>query len=123
MDTPTTSSGSRGPQAKRTFAGAARFTVADVAAALVVLGSALWWVSGCKSAGGVDTLAQCGMLQRNFLAIGAPLVLFLGGAWAFVRTIQVWRARGRWWIWQGAGWFMLLLMLVFLMMTAPLAAL
>jgi hypothetical protein len=35
----------------------------------------------------------------------------------------VWRARGRWWIWQGAGWFLLMLMLVVLGMTAPVALL
>ncbi len=112
------SSGAGGPEAKRTFARAARFTAADVATALVVLGLALWWVDGCSSGQGLE---RCGVLQRNFLAIGAPLVLFLGGGWAFVRTIQVWRARGRWWIWQGAGWFMLLLMLVVLVMTVPIA--
>jgi hypothetical protein len=121
VNTPTMSSGAGGPEAKRTFARAARFTAVDVAAALVVLGLALWWVDGCKSGHGLDALSRCGALQRNFLAIGAPLVLFLGGVWAFVRTIQVWRARGRWWIWQGAGWFMLLLMLVVLQMTVPIA--
>lgn len=121
MNTPTTSSGAGGPEAKQTFASAARFTAVDVGAALVVFGLALWWVDGCKSGRGLDTLARCGALQRNFLAIGAPLVLFLGGVWAFVQTIQVWRARGRWWIWQGAGWFMLLLMLVVLAMTVPVA--
>jgi hypothetical protein len=29
--------------------------------------------------------------------------------------------RGRWWIWQGAGWFLLVLTLVVLMMIAPVA--
>jgi hypothetical protein len=57
------------------------------------------------------------------LAIGAPLILFLGGVGAFVCTFRVWRARGRWWIWQGAGWFLLMLMLVVLGMTAPVALL
>ena len=122
MDTPTMSSGADGAQAKRTFAAAARFTAVVVAAALVVLGLALLWVNGCKSGGG-DALANCGPLQRNLLAIGSPLILLFGGVWAFVRTIQLWRARGRWWIWQGAGWFMLVLMLVMLMMTAPAALL
>lgn len=121
MNTPTMSAGSDGPEAKRTFARAARFTASVVVATLVVLGLGLWAVAGCKSGRGVDALDRCGALQRNFLAIGAPVVLFLGGAWAFVRTIQDWRARRRWWIWQGAGWFMLLLMLVVLVMTAPAA--
>jgi hypothetical protein len=112
------SSGANSAQAKRTFAAAARFTAVVVAAALLVLGLALLWVNGCKSRGDA-ALANCVPLQRNFLAIGSPMILLLGGVWAFVRTIQVWRARGRWWIWQGAGWFMLLLMLVVLAMTAP----
>lgn len=123
MTTPTTSSGNTGPEAKQVFASAARFTAIDVSIALVVLGLALWWVGGCKSGQGPDALARCGTLQRNFLAVGAPLVLFLGGAWAFACTIKLWRARGRWWIWQGAGWFMLLLMAVVLMMTVPIALL
>jgi hypothetical protein len=47
--------------------------------------------------------------------------LLLGGIGAFVRTYRVWRAGGRWWIWQGAGWFLLVLMLLELTMTAPMA--
>jgi hypothetical protein len=122
MNTPTMSSGSNSAEARKTFAAAARFVAAFVAMALVVLGLALVWVSGCKSSGD-DPLAHCGAVQRNFLAIGPPLVLFVGGAWAFVRTIRVWRAQRRWWIWQGAGWFLLALMIVVLTMTAPMALL
>jgi hypothetical protein len=117
------SSGSDSAEGRRTFAGAARFAAVVVVVALVVLGLALWWVSGCKTAAGADQLANCGRLQRNTLAIGAPLILFLGGVGAFVRTIQIWRASGRWWIWQGAGWFLLALMLVVLTMTGSAALL
>lgn len=117
------SSGSGGPEGKKTFAAAARFTAVVVVAALLVLGLALVWVNGCKSGGDQDTLAHCGVVQRNVLAIAPPLVLLLGGAWAFVRTIQLWRASGRWWIWQGAGWFLLALMMVVLVMTVPAALL
>ena len=117
------SSGSDSAEAKRTFAAAVRLTAVVVVVALIALGLGLLWVNGCKSGGGPDALAACGALQRNFLAIGAPVVLFLGGVAAFVRTIQVWRASGRWWVWQGAGWFMLALMLVVLFMTVPRALL
>ncbi|MDT5069960.1 MAG: hypothetical protein QOK02_6115 [Mycobacterium sp.] len=41
-----------------------------------------------------------------------PLILFAGGVGAFGKTYQVWRARGTWPIWHGAGWFLLTLMLV-----------
>jgi hypothetical protein len=81
----------------------------------------LLWGSGCKSGTGAEALAQCGGAQRNLLGIGSPLILLLGGLGAFARTYQVWRARGRWWIWQGAGWFLLVLMLVVLTMTVPVA--
>ena len=54
---------------------------------------------------------------------GAPVILFLGGFGAFIQTYRVWRAGGGWWIWQGAGWFLLVLMLVVLAMTGPSALL
>ena len=123
MNTPTMSSGSNSPEAKRTFAAAARLVAVFVVASLTVLGLALVWVSGCKSGGADDVLAHCGAVRRNFLAFGPGVVLFVGGIWAFARTIQVWRAEGRWWIWQGAGWFLLTLMLVMLGMAAPMALL
>ncbi|HZN81030.1 MAG TPA: hypothetical protein VFC01_15295 [Mycobacterium sp.] len=121
MNTPTMSSGSHGEQAKRTFTAALRFAGVIVAVAMLVLALGLLWVSGCKSGTGDEALAQCGGVQRNLLGIGSPLILLLGGLAAFVRTYQIWRACGRWWIWQGAGWFLLVLMLVVLTMTVPVA--
>lgn len=41
-----------------------------------------------------------------------PAVLLIGGVGAFVKTYRVWRAAGTWPIWQGAGWFLLSLMLL-----------
>jgi len=41
-----------------------------------------------------------------------PAILFAGGVGAFVRTYREWKARGAWPAWQGAGWFLLVLMLV-----------
>jgi uncharacterized membrane protein HdeD (DUF308 family) len=41
-----------------------------------------------------------------------PAVLLVGGIGAFVKTYRVWREEGAWPAWQGAGWFLLLLMLV-----------
>ena len=120
MDTPTMSSGG-GEQGKRMFAVAVRFAGLVVAVAMVVLVLGLVWVNGCKSGTGDEALAHCGVVQRNVLGIGSPLILLLGGLGAFVRTYQVWRAGGRWWIWQGAGWFLLVLMLVVLTMTVPVA--
>ncbi len=41
-----------------------------------------------------------------------PGLLFLGGLGAFGRTLALYRSGGTWPIWQGAGWFLLTLMLV-----------
>jgi hypothetical protein len=41
-----------------------------------------------------------------------PAILFAGGVGAFVRTYREWKADGAWVAWQGAGWFLLVLMLV-----------
>jgi hypothetical protein len=106
---------------RRTFAAAVRFVGLVVAVAMLVLVLGLLWVSGCKSGTGDEALANCGAVQRNLVGIGSPLILLLGGLGAFVRTYQVWRAGGRWWIWQGSGWFLLVLMLVVLTMTVPVA--
>jgi hypothetical protein len=35
-----------------------------------------------------DTVA-CGPVQRTLLAIGAPVILFIGGLWSFLRTYQL----------------------------------
>ena len=61
-------------------------------------------------------------MQRTLLALGAPVILLIGGLWAFVRTYQLWRERGTWWAWQGAGWFLLILMLLALTMGLPIIA-
>ena len=115
------SSGSDSAEGRRTFGAAVRFAAVVIVVALAVLGLAMWWVSDCKSGTGSDQLANCGALQRDTLAGGAPLILFLGGLGAFIRTYQVWRASGRWWIWQGAGWFLLALMLLVLTITGSAA--
>jgi hypothetical protein len=41
-----------------------------------------------------------------------PAILLAGGIGAFVRTYRVWNEEGAWPAWQGAGWFLLTLMLV-----------
>ncbi len=42
-----------------------------------------------------------------------PAILLAGGIGAFVKTYRVWKLQnGGWPAWQGAGWFLLTLMLV-----------
>jgi uncharacterized membrane protein len=97
---------------------AVRFAVLAAAAGVTFLIVAALWASTCKGAMALDTVA-CGTTQRTILALGAPLILLAAGCWAFLRTYRVWRDHGTWWAWQGAGWFLLMLMLLTLTMGAP----
>jgi hypothetical protein len=99
---------------------AIRFAVVATAAGIGFLILAALWVSTCPGTS-VDTVA-CGAPQRTLLAFGSPLILLAAGLWAFLRTYRVWRARGTWWGWHGAGWFLLTLMVVTLSMgVSPIA--
>ena len=99
---------------------AVRFAVRAAVAGVAFLIVAALWDSTCKGAMSVDTVA-CGAPQLTLLAVGAPLILLSAGIWAFVRTYRVWRDHGTWWGWQGAGWFLMILMFVTLSMGAPIA--
>lgn len=97
---------------------AIRFAVLAAVCGVAFVIVAALWVSTCDGAMSVDT-AACGAPQRTLLAFGGPAILLAGGLWAFLRTYRVWRDRGTWWAWQGAGWFLLTLMLVTLTMSVP----
>ena len=96
---------------------AVRFGVGVALAGIAFLVVAAVWVSTCSGAT-ADT-AACGVPQRTLLAFGAPLILLAGGLRAFVRTYQTWRKQETWWVWQGAGWLLLTLMLLVLTMSMP----
>ena len=65
-----------------------------------------------------DTVA-CGAPQTTLLALGAPLILAAGALRAFVRAYQAWRQDSAWWLWKGAGWFLVAVMLVILAEGVP----
>ena len=96
---------------------AVRLSVVVAALSVGFLVTAALWVSTCNGAT-ADT-AACGVPQRTMLAIGAPVILLIGGLRAFVRTYQTWRDHEAWWAWQGAGWFLFTLMLLVLTMSMP----
>lgn len=97
---------------------AVRFALLVAVSAATFLVVAALWVSTCHGTAGLDT-AACGPVQRTLLGLGAPLVLLFGGLWAFGRTYQTWRRNETWWGWQGAGWFLLSLMMLTLTMGLP----
>ncbi|MGZ8815449.1 MAG: hypothetical protein ACXWZI_16055 [Mycobacterium sp.] len=96
---------------------AVRFGAVVAVIGIAFLITAAVWVSTCSGAT-ADTVA-CGVPQRTFLAVGAPVILLFGGLRAFLRTYQTWRRQETWWAWQGVGWFLLTLMLLVLTMSMP----
>jgi hypothetical protein len=56
--------------------------------------------------------------ENVVIASLVPATLFAGGVGAFVKTYRVWKEEGAWPAWQGAGWFLLSLMLVCLSIPA-----
>ncbi|AFM15146.1 hypothetical protein Mycch_0322 [Mycolicibacterium chubuense NBB4] len=53
-----------------------------------------------------------GARDSVYAATLVPLFLFVGGVGAFVKTYREWKAERGWAAWQGAGWFLMSLMLV-----------
>jgi hypothetical protein len=104
------SSGDRLGQEDGEVRAAIRFALLAAVVGVGFVVMAALWISTCPGPG-VDTVA-CGPPQRALLACGGPLILFAGGLWAFLRTYRVWKTRGTWWGWHGAGWFLLTLMAV-----------
>lgn len=96
---------------------AVRFGLVMAVAGVGFLVVAALLVGACD--GAVADSAACGPPQRLVLALGAPAILLAGGLRAFVRTYQAWKRRRTWWAWQGAGWFLMLLMLLTLTMGLP----
>jgi hypothetical protein len=94
-----------------------RFALVVVVVAVGFLVTAALWVSTC--AGATADAAACGAPQRTLLAIGAPIILLIGGLRSFVRTYQSWRSHQTSWAWQGAGWFLFTLMLLMLATSMP----
>ncbi|SON60469.1 hypothetical protein MSIMFI_01964 [Mycobacterium simulans] len=100
---------------------AIRFAVLAMIAGVGFVILAALWVSTCPGVN-IDTVA-CGRPERTMLALGGPLILLIAGLWAFLRTYRVWRNRGTWWGWHGAGWFLLtLMMLTMAMGVGPIAS-
>lgn len=100
---------------------AVRFSVGVAVAAVVFLAVDAVWVGTCGGST-YDTVA-CGTPQLTLLALGAPLILLAGGLRAFLKTYQLSRQRGTSWPWQGAGWFLMMAMLVVLAHSLPAVAL
>ncbi len=99
---------------------AVRFSVVVTVAAVALMAVAQMWIGTC-GASTFDALA-CGTPQVTLLALGAPLILLVGGVRALLRTYQVSRDGGISWPWQGAGWFLIAATLLVVAKSMPLVA-
>ncbi|MGY1942772.1 hypothetical protein [Nocardia asiatica] len=96
----------------RGFRRAATYVAAVLAVAAVVFLLILLWAAQRECAERDRLL--CDAPAQVAIVLGPSAVLLIGGIGAFVETFLQWR-RGRTWpIWQGAGWFLLVLMVVYL---------
>jgi NADH:ubiquinone oxidoreductase subunit H len=77
------------------------------------------YVGSVVAAAGVMFAVYATTWRENvIIASTVPAILFIGGVGAFVKTYRVWKEEGAWPAWQGAGWFLLTLMLVCLSIPA-----
>ncbi|MBB3038779.1 hypothetical protein [Hoyosella altamirensis] len=81
-----------------TFRKAATYATVVIVLALGSMGVLLLWAA-----------PESGGVAGNLLTFGPAAILLLGGIGAFVQTYRVWRRGGTWPLWQGAGWFLLVL--------------
>ena len=99
---------------------AVRFCVVVVVAAAVVVGLTLAWAMTARGDECADAdFAVCASPDRYILAMVPTAILLGGGIVAFVRSYRLYRAGGAWPIWQGAGWFLFVLMLFYMGVSAP----
>lgn len=75
--------------------------------------AAVTYVVTVVAVAGVAFVLYAVLGNRSLIvAATVPTTLLIGGIGAFVKTYRVWRTRGTWVIWQGAGWFLMSLMVV-----------
>ncbi|WP_245973331.1 hypothetical protein [Rhodococcus wratislaviensis] len=100
-----------------TFRRAATYTVAVMAGAVLVALLSVAWMS-IGSGDCAESMMECAGGEKYVLVFGPPTLLLVGGVGAFVQTYRVWRAGGRWPIWQGAGWMLFVFMLIYASLSA-----
>ncbi|MFI6871756.1 hypothetical protein [Nocardia sp. NPDC050406] len=96
-----------------TFRHAARYVVAVLVLTGLAMALVLLWASGRAACSDADS-TLCDNPSRLVVGLVPGAVLLLGGLGAFVQTFRAWRQGRAWPIWQGAGWFLFMLMVAYL---------
>ncbi|MFC4376094.1 hypothetical protein ACFO5K_18520 [Nocardia halotolerans] len=100
---------------------AALYVVCVVGAAAVAFAVVNVWALN-RDACAASHTHLCDTPAQVAVSVAPSLILLLGGIGAFIRTYQRWRAGLRWPTWQGAGWFLFILMTAYLAISAGSAA-
>ncbi|WP_241386546.1 hypothetical protein [Rhodococcus sp. CH91] len=102
----------------RTARKAGGYVLGVIAVALAVMGGALLWGTNSGQDCADAAFAVCSDPERQVLVFGPTLVLLLGGLGALLTAYRVWKRGGRWPIWQGAGWALLVFMVAYATISA-----
>ena len=86
----------------KAFRRAAAYVLTVVIVALALMGGIVIWGDPRES----DAAAMV-------LALAPSAIILVGFVGAFVQAYRTWRRGGTWPIWQGAGWFLLMVFLVY----------
>ena len=102
----------------RTARKATGYVLGVIVVALLVMGGAVLWGTNSGQDCTDAAFAVCTDPERQVLVFGPTLVLLLGGLGALLTAYRTWKRGGRWPIWQGAGWALLVLMVAYATMSA-----
>jgi hypothetical protein len=104
---------------KSAFRSAASYVGAVIAVALAVMAlTAAGAATGRQECADEGQPPLCSDPARRVLVFVPTAILLVGGLGAFVVAYRVWRRVGTWPIWHGAGWVLLVFMLIYLGMSA-----
>lgn len=101
-----------------TVRSASIYAISVLTVALLTMGAVLVWAGTGGDNCPPDSGFVCDDTQRLVLALAPAAVLLVGTIGGFVRTYLVWREGGRWPIWQGAGWFLMVSTLLYITLSA-----
>ncbi|MEV6277016.1 hypothetical protein [Nocardia sp. NPDC051832] len=96
-----------------TYRRAATYTLAILALTALVAALTFWWAAARARCSGAD-IVLCDTTSVVAVVFAPGAILLLGGLGAFVLTYLAWRRGKNWVIWQGAGWFLFVLMTMYL---------
>lgn len=60
-----------------------------------------------------EEIFSCMSANRLMLTFAPTAIVGVGALAAFVKTLRVWRAHGPWMVWHASGWFLFVMMILF----------